>query len=100
MRLRATVDKDGVTEVRVLITHPFENGLRKQDGKPIPAKFVKVMQVRLGETVLAQVRMSGGVSADPIVSVKFTGPKPGDRLMVVLEDNQGEKSSDSVLVAE
>ena len=40
MRIRAN-NKDGVTEVRVLMSHPMETGLRKDaSGAVIPAKFI------------------------------------------------------------
>ena len=36
MRIRATTS-DGVTEVKVLMSHPMETGLRKDSsGKPVP----------------------------------------------------------------
>jgi sulfur-oxidizing protein SoxZ len=40
MRIRAN-NKDGVTEVRVLMSHPMESGARKDaSGALVPAKFI------------------------------------------------------------
>src|SRR5512134_4034680 len=55
MRIRANVDANGITEVKVLMNHEMETGQRKDaQGKTIPAWFIQnVSATHNGKTVLA-----------------------------------------------
>lgn len=90
MRVRA-----GSGEIKVLMTHPSENGLRKdaKTGQVVPAHFVKNVSVAVnGKTVMAG-EWGGGVSKDPYLSFKVKGLKAGDKITVNAEDNTGDKGS-------
>ncbi len=96
MRIRA-VNKDGVTEVKVLMSHVMETGQRTDDdGETIPAHFIKdVTAVLDGKTVL-QAQWGPAVSRDPFLSFKFEGGEKGDELEVTWNDNEGESRTDTV----
>jgi sulfur-oxidizing protein SoxZ len=53
MRIRAA-NKEGVTEVRVLMSHPMESGARKDAaGATVPAHYIKDLEAtHAGKTVL------------------------------------------------
>lgn len=96
MRVRA-----GNGEIKVLMTHPSENGLRKdaKSGQLIPAHFVKHVNIALnGKTVLSG-QWGGGVSKDPYLAFKVKGMKTGDKVTVSAEDNTGDKGSAEAIVS-
>ena len=82
MRIRASVVGDKV-EVKVLMAHPMESGLRKNaDGSIIPVHFNdRVVASCKGKTVLA-ADWGRAVSKNPYLSFRFSGAAKGD--MVIL----------------
>ena len=94
MRIRATMAGD-VADVKVLMNHPMETGLRKdaKTGQLIPAHFItEVIATINGAPVLA-AEMSGGVSKNPYLGFKVKRPKAGDKVAVSWADNKGDKNS-------
>lgn len=90
MRVRA-----GDGEIKVLMTHPSENGLRKdaKTGQLIPAHFIKHVTVAVnGKTVLSG-QWGGGISKDPYLAFRVKGMKAGDKVTIHAEDNKGGKGS-------
>jgi sulfur-oxidizing protein SoxZ len=94
MKVKAK-DKDGIVEVKALIKHPMETGLRKdkKTGKPIPAHFVQQVVVEHGGKTRVTADWSGGVSKNPLLFVKFKGGAKGDMVKVAWTDNQGGTDS-------
>lgn len=89
MKMRA-----GNGDIRVLISHPSENGLRKDaGGKLVPAHFIKFVTVAVNGKVVLDGETSGGVSKDPYLALKVKGMKAGDKVKVSVEDSKGEKDS-------
>lgn len=90
MRVRA-----GNGEIKVLMTHPSENGLRKdaKSGQVIPAHFVKNVTVAVNGKTVMTGQWGGGVSKDPYLAFKVKGLKAGDKVAVTAEDNTGDKGS-------
>ena len=99
MKIRATLAA-GMTEIRVLMTHPMETGQRKDpDGKLVPAYFIQNVAVkRNGRTVL-ESEISQGVSRNPVFSFRLAGGVHGDKIEVSWLDNHGETSSIETAVA-
>jgi sulfur-oxidizing protein SoxZ len=99
MRIRAN-NKDGVTEVRVLMSHPMETGLRKDaSGAVIPAKFITDLEAtHNGKTVLKGL-LSGAVSQNPFLSFKFKGGAKGEKVVVKWVDNKGDTRTDEATIA-
>lgn len=87
-------EKDGIVEVKALMTHPMEGGNRKDSktGEMIPAHFIQeVTCTHNGNTVMT-AQWSGGVSKNPYLAVKFKGAK-GDKISLSWVDNKGEKDA-------
>lgn len=99
MKIRATA-KEGVTEVKVLMSHEMETGQRKDAaGTVIPAWYItEVMAQHNGKTVL-QVEFGTSVSKNPYLSFKFKGGVKGDKVAVGWTDNKGEKRNDEGVIA-
>jgi len=94
IRIRAKM-KGNVTEVKALMSHTMETGLRKdkKTGKKIPAHFIKeVVCEHNGKSVL-NADWSVAVSKNPYLSFKFKGAKKGDSLKIAWTDNMGKSDS-------
>jgi len=99
MRIRANVVGDA-TEVKVLMNHEMETGLRKDaEGKPIPAWFIQnVTATHNGKTVLS-AQWGPAVSKNPFVSFKFKGGAKGEKVQITWTDNKGDKRTDEATIA-
>jgi sulfur-oxidizing protein SoxZ len=94
MKIRATLSGD-VADVKVLMFHPMETGLRKDPatGEIIPLHFIqRVLATHNGKTVL-DAQWSQAVSKNPFLHFRVKGARAGDRITVGWEDNKGEKAS-------
>lgn len=89
--------KGGVAEVKALIKHPMESGVRmnKKTGKPYPAKYIDMVEVLVNGTKAVDAQWSGAISANPYMAVKVNA-NAGDEVTVNLTDNTGEKGSESI----
>jgi len=94
IRIRAKL-KGGETEVKSLMSHVMETGLRKdkKTGKKIPAHFIKevVCEHNGKQVLLAQWGVA--ISKNPYLSFKFKGGKKGDTIKISWQDNKGESAS-------
>ena len=99
MKIRATA-KDGITEVKVLMSHEMETGQRKDAaGATVPAWFItEVSAQHNGKTVL-QAEFGTSVAKNPYLAFKFKGGAKGDKLAVTWVDNKGDKRSDEAAIA-
>ena len=99
MRIRAQI-KDGLTDVRVLMAHPMETGLRKDStGKTIPAHFINnVKATSAGRTVLT-ARWGQAISQNPFLQFRFKGAKAGDKVSITWIDNTGDTRTDEAVIA-
>ncbi|WP_028485708.1 thiosulfate oxidation carrier complex protein SoxZ [Thiomicrorhabdus chilensis] len=89
--------KGGIAEVKALIKHPMESGVRmnKKTGKPYPAKYIDMVEVMVNGTKVVDAQWSGAVSANPYVAVKVKA-NSGDEVALSVTDNTGEKGSSSI----
>jgi len=96
MRVRA-----GSGEIKVLMTHPSENGLRKdaKSGQLVPAHFVKNVTVTVNGKTVLDGQWGGGISKDPYLGFKVKGLKAGDKVTVTAEDNKGDKGGGEATVS-
>src|SRR4051795_1706175 len=99
MKIRAQMAGDKV-EVRVLMAHEMETGQRKDAaGKVVPAWFIQnVTATHNGKTVLS-AEWGTAVSKNPFLSFKFSGGKPGDKVVITWVDNKGDKRTDEAVIA-
>ena len=97
MRIRAALSGDKV-EVKVLMAHPMETGLRKDSsGKLVPAHYIeKVTATCNGKTVLS-ADWGPAVSKNPFLAFRFKGAK-GDKVEITWKDTAGESRTDSTTV--
>ena len=99
MKIRANAVGD-VTEVKVLMSHEMETGLRKDaQGTTIPAWFIQnVTATYNGKTVLS-AQWGPAVAKNPFVSFKFKGGSKGEKVMISWTDNRGDKRTDEATIA-
>ena len=100
IRIRAQLDAaTGVTEVKALMRHPMETGLRKDaEGNAIPAHFIKEVICTNNGTPVMTAQWGAAVSQNPFLGFRFKGAKAGDEVEVSYVDNKGETGSGSAKV--
>ena len=100
IRIRAKAS-GGETEVKALMTHPMENGMRKDSAtnEPIPAHFIKEVVCKWEDEVVMTASWSGGVSANPYLAFKFKGGAAGDPVTLTWTDNLGESETATAEIA-
>ena len=98
MRIRA-VAKDGVVNVKVLMSHEMETGQRKDNaGNLVPAHFIQnVTATHNGKTVLS-AQWGPAVSKNPFLEFNFKGGQKGDKIQVTWTDNKGDKRTDEAAI--
>jgi len=99
MKIRAT-SKDGVTEVKVLMNHVMETGLRKEpSGEIVPALFINEVTAKLNDKVVMQAQWGQAVARNPYLAFKVKGGKSGDRVTVSWTDSSGDARTDEATVS-
>ena len=98
MRIRATA-RDGVVNVKVLMSHEMETGQRKDaSGQLVPAHYIKsVSATHQGKPVLA-AQWGPAVSKNPYLEFSFKGGQKGEKIVVTWEDNKGDKRTDEASI--
>ncbi len=94
IKIRARLKGD-IAQVKALIKHPMETGLRKdkKTGKAIPAHFIQeVTCEHAGRKVLTGL-WGTAVSTNPYLSFEFAGARKGDTLVMSWVDNNGQSDS-------
>jgi len=94
IRIRAKMKGD-VAEVKALMSHPMETGLRKnkKTGKKIPAHFIKEVVCEHKGTKVLVASWGVAVSKNPYLSFKFKGAVKGDMIKISWNDNKGESAT-------
>ena len=99
MKIRAA-NKDGVTEVKVLVSHEMETGQRKDAaGKVIPAWFIQEVTAALNGKTVMTAQWGPSVSKNPFLQFNIKGAKAGDKVAVSWVDNKGDKRTDEATVS-
>jgi sulfur-oxidizing protein SoxZ len=98
MRIRA-VSKDGMVNVKVLMSHEMETGQRKDgSGKLVPAHFIQnITATHNGKTVLS-AQWGPAVSKNPFLEFNFKGGQKGEKVAVTWTDNKGDKRTDEAAI--
>lgn len=99
MKIR-TKTVDGITTVRLLITHPMETGRRRDEtsGAVVPAHYIEELTLEHEGKPVVRCRLSTAVSKDPYFSLRFRGGRPGERIRVSWTDNLGKTESQEALI--
>jgi sulfur-oxidizing protein SoxZ len=98
MKIRAA-SKDGVTEVKVLMNHEMETGLRKDaSGVVVPAWFITEVTAKLNGKIVLEAQWGPSVSKNPYLSFKVRGGQAGDKVSVTWVDNKSDSRTDEATV--
>ena len=98
IRIRAR-QRDGLTEILVLLPHPMETGLRRDSaGAFVPAHFITDLQVAIEGRSVVQGRLSQAVSQDPLLTLRVRGARVGERVVVGCVDNRGQRRTGQAVI--
>jgi sulfur-oxidizing protein SoxZ len=94
IKIRAK-EKAGLIQVRSLITHPMETGLRKdkKTGELVPAHFIQEVVAKLNDKVVMTANWGVAISQNPYLSFNIKGGKQGDQIQLTWIDNKGGTDS-------
>ena len=82
--------KGASVEVKVLVRHPMETGLRKDSkGNAIPAHYIETFEASSGGKKVFAANLGPAVSKDPVITFRYNGEK-GDTVSISWKDNKGE----------
>jgi sulfur-oxidizing protein SoxZ len=99
MRIRAVQVKD-LIEVKLMIRHPMESGLRKdENGKKIPAHFIETLEVKCKDKLVFDAYLGMAVSENPFLQFSFKDGAKGDMLEVTWKDNRGDTRTDKAAIS-
>lgn len=98
MRIKAALAND-LVEVKLMIRHPMESGLRKdENGKKIPAHFIETLEVRCNDRIVLDAYLGMAVSENPFLMFSFKGAAKGDTLQATWKDNRGDTRTDKTAI--
>ncbi len=94
MKIRATMAGD-VADIKVLMNHPMETGLRKdaKTGQLVPAHFIQEVTATVNGAKVLDASFGTGISKNPYLGFKVKGAKAGDKVNISWLDNTGDKNS-------
>jgi sulfur-oxidizing protein SoxZ len=99
MKIRATLKGD-IADIRVMMSHPMENGQRKDSGgNTVAAHFIQQIWVEVAGKMVIQGQTGTSVSRNPVFGFKVKGAKVGDKVVVKWLDSKGESRSDEAAIA-
>lgn len=85
-----TPAKGETVQVRTMITHPMDAGLRMDpDGQPLPRNIVNHFQCLLGDTRLFEWFPETAISQNPYLEFRFRADAPGP-LRLIWTDDTGQ----------
>ena len=94
MKIRASMAGSSA-EVKCLMNHPMETGLRKdaKTGALVPALHITNVTATVNGKVVLDAQWGGGISKNPYLAFKVKGAKAGDKVVVNWVDNTGDKNT-------
>lgn len=92
--------KGSEIEVKTLIRHDMETGLRKdaKTGEKIPAHFIKEVHCEHNGKVVLVANWGVAVSKSPYLSFQIRGGQKGDTIKISWVDNKGDSDSETAKV--
>lgn len=98
VKLKAKAIDGGLIEVKALMTHPMETGLRKDSsGAVVPAHYITEVVVTANDKEVMKTNWGGSVSKNPYLSFNYKGAV-GDKLKLTWKDNKDGTDSAEVAV--
>ncbi len=90
------------TEIRLLITHPMENGRNRDpvSGELVPAHFIEELTIKLNDAIAIRVDMAGSIAKNPYFTFRVKTVANGDKISVIWTDNRQQTDSADYLVSD
>jgi len=100
IQIRARMVGSDYAEIKILLTHDMETGLRKDPKTKniIPAHFINSAIVTLNGNPVLQSQWGSGMAKNPFVGLRIKGAKSGDFIAISAVDNLGEKFEHDAIV--
>jgi len=94
IRMRIKLEGD-VADVRVLIGHPMETGLRKdpRTNETVPLHFIKTVTASLNGKPVLEAQWSQAMARNPYLEFRVKGARVDDEISISWIDNRGETNS-------
>ncbi len=100
LRVPATAKKGEVVEIKTLITHPMENGQRKDDaGKPIPRLIVNSLKVTFNDKPVMSVQLEPAIAANPYLAFFLRVEESGTLKFIWTDDQKQSWTAESKIEA-
>ena len=98
MRNRAQL-KDGLTDVRVLMSHLMETGLRKDSaGMTTPTLYIDDVKTMSSGRTLLTARSGQTILQKLCLQFRLKGAMAGDKVIVTWTDNTGDTRTDDAVI--
>lgn len=99
IRMRVRLEGD-VAEIRALIDHPMETGLRKdaRTRQLVPLHFIQNLTVSLDGKPVLETEWGQAMARNPYIQLRVHGAKADDEVTIEWVDNQGERGRASTRV--
>lgn len=98
MKIRASL-AEGVANLRALVTHPMDNGLRtNSSGKIVPENFIRNLHIRLNGNTVIEAEIGRSVSTNPQFAFKVKRAKANDTFALTWQDSRGLTRTDEAAV--
>jgi len=99
IRMRVRLDGD-VAEIRALIDHPMETGLRKDSktGELVPLHFIQNLTVSLNGKPVLETQWGQAIARNPYIQFRVRGARADDEVSIEWVDNWGERGRASAKV--
>lgn len=85
-------------EIRTLVEHPMETGLRQENGRTVPRDLLNRITVRVNGEVALDAELRNGSAANPY-HVFFLRLDRASEVEVIVSDERGRSSRASVRIA-
>jgi sulfur-oxidizing protein SoxZ len=96
LRVPATAKKGEVVEVKTLITHPMENGQRKDAaGKLIPRLIVSSLEVTYNDRKVVSAKLEPAIAANPYMSFFVRVEESGTLKFTWTDDEKNSWTAES-----
>lgn len=100
IRGRAELGANGVTTVRMLISHPMTVESRDAaTGRVVEAHFIEEVVCEHGGEVVFSAAWGQAVSMNPFMQFSLGGAKTGDALTIRWRDNRGATDDTRITIA-
>ncbi|NOX68254.1 MAG: thiosulfate oxidation carrier complex protein SoxZ [Gammaproteobacteria bacterium] len=99
IKIRAKIKGD-VAEIKALMPHDMESGLRMNPDtdQPYPAHYITDVVVELNGEVVMTAYWGQAVSKNPYVSFSIKGAVIGDTVKLHWNDNEGDSSETEMVL--